>query len=83
MTQSELPEGWTDWNTLSLDQLVDHLEKEFMVSSTGTAKAVNELVRFYRNRESLLKERIVFKCMSCEKEIPKNEQLIFCKKCTE
>ncbi len=57
MTQSELPEGWIDWNTLSLDQLADHLEKEFMFSSTGTAKAVNELVKFYRNRESLLKER--------------------------
>ena len=59
MTQSELPEGWTNWNTLSLDQLADHLEKEFMISSTGTAKAVNELVKFYRNRESLLEERAV------------------------
>ena len=40
-----------DWNTLSLDKMVEHLENEFKFSSTGTAKCVNSLIEFYKNNK--------------------------------
>ena len=44
---SDLPEGWLDWNTLSLDQMVEYLRKKYMFSSTGEAKCIYHLIEFY------------------------------------
>lgn len=44
---SALPEGWLDWNTLSLDQMVEHLRHKYMFSSSGDAKCIYHLIEFY------------------------------------
>jgi hypothetical protein len=44
---SDLPDGWLDWNTLSLDQMVEHLRQKFMFSSSGDAKCIYHLIEFY------------------------------------
>ena len=43
--------GFMDWNTLEMDQLVEHLENEFMFSSSGTAFAVFKLIKFYKENK--------------------------------
>lgn len=42
-----LPKVWLNWNTLSPDQMVEHLRKKYMFSSTGDAKCINYLIEFY------------------------------------
>jgi hypothetical protein len=44
---SALPEGCFDWNTLSLDQMVEYLRKKYMFSSSGEAKCIYHLIEFY------------------------------------
>jgi hypothetical protein len=44
---NDLPEGWLNWNTLSLDQMVEYLRKKYMFSSTGDAKCIYHLIEFY------------------------------------
>lgn len=44
---SALPDGWLDWNTLSLDQMVEHLRKKYMFSSSGDAKCIYHLIEYY------------------------------------
>jgi len=44
---SALPDGWMDWNTLSLDQMVEYLRKKYMFSSSGDAKCIYHLIEFY------------------------------------
>ena len=44
---SALPDGWLDWNTLSLDQMVEHLRKKYMFDSSGDAKCIYHLIEFY------------------------------------
>lgn len=44
---SALPDGWLDWNTLSLDQMVEHLRNKYMFSSSGDAKCIYHLIEFY------------------------------------
>lgn len=48
---SALPEGWIDWNTLSLDQMVEYLRKKYMFSSSGDAKCIYHLIEFYDNHK--------------------------------
>lgn len=40
-----------DWNKKSLDELADYLEKKYMFSSTGDAKAISELINFYKKNK--------------------------------
>jgi hypothetical protein len=47
----KLPAGWLDWNILTLDQMVNHLEQEFKYSSTGTAKCIHHLIEFYKQNK--------------------------------
>lgn len=42
-----VPEGWLDWNTLSLDEMVEYLRKKYAISSTGDAKCIYHLIEFY------------------------------------
>lgn len=42
-----LHDGWLDWNTLSLDQMVEYLRKKYMFSSSGDAKCIYHLIDFY------------------------------------
>lgn len=42
-----LPEGWLDWNTLTLEQMVDYLRKKYKFSSSGDAKCIYHLIEFY------------------------------------
>jgi hypothetical protein len=44
---SALPNGWLDWNTLSLDQMVEYLRNKYMFSSSGDAKCIYHLIEFY------------------------------------
>jgi len=36
-----------DWNTLTLDQMVEHLRQKYQFSSTGDAKCIYHLIEFY------------------------------------
>lgn len=45
------PEGWMDWNTLSLDQMVEYLRKKYRFSSSGDAKCIYHLIEFYDNHK--------------------------------
>ena len=48
------PAPMVDWNKFTMTQFIEHLEEEFMFSSTGTAKSVFELIRAYKKmREGL------------------------------
>ena len=40
--------GMTDWNKLTMEQYIEHLENKFRFDSSGTAKAVFELIAAYR-----------------------------------
>jgi hypothetical protein len=46
-TTETLPEGWMDWNTLTLDQMVEHLRNKYRFSSSGDAKCIFHLIEFY------------------------------------
>jgi hypothetical protein len=43
--------GWIDWNTLSMDELVEYLENKYMFSSSGDAYAINKLIEFYKENQ--------------------------------
>jgi hypothetical protein len=47
-----MPGGWIDWNKLTLDDYCDFLENKYQVSSTGEAKAIFELIKFYKNNKN-------------------------------
>lgn len=44
---SALPDGCMDWNTLSLDQMVEYLRNKYMFDSSGDAKCIYHLIEFY------------------------------------
>jgi hypothetical protein len=48
---SALPEGWVDWNTLSIDQMVEYLRNKYMFSSSGDAKCIYHLIDFYEKHK--------------------------------
>ena len=75
--------GFADWNKKSLDELVNHLEREFMVSSTGTAKAVFELISFYRKNSQSHKHVVMQGLLSdcCQAAVITTE-IHTCEKCT-
>jgi hypothetical protein len=41
-------EGMKDWNGLNIEEYIEHLENKFEFDSSGTAKAVFELITAYR-----------------------------------
>jgi hypothetical protein len=43
--------GFVDWNDLSIEEYISHLEDKFRFDSSGTAKAVHELIQAYRELE--------------------------------
>jgi hypothetical protein len=47
MEENNTPNGMFDWNTLNLDQMVEHLRKKYQFSSTGDAKCIFHLIDFY------------------------------------
>jgi|GEM_PF-1900846 len=47
----QVPEGWLDWNTLSLDQMVEHLRNKYEYSSTGDAMCIHRLIEFYEKNK--------------------------------
>lgn len=44
---SILPEGWMDWNALSLEQMVEYLREKYKYDSSGDAKCIYSLIEFY------------------------------------
>ena len=38
-----------DWNKMTIQQHIDHLENTFMFDSSGTAKSVFELIEAYKS----------------------------------
>lgn len=51
-----MPEGWFDWNKVPLEEMANILEKKYKFSSSGEAKCINELIRFYREHKEPEKE---------------------------
>jgi hypothetical protein len=47
VSSSALPDALLDWNTLSLDQMVENLRQKYMFSSSGDAKCIHHLIGFY------------------------------------
>lgn len=45
------PPIMVDWNKIPLDNLISHLEETFKFDSSGTAKAVHELIQAYRKSQ--------------------------------
>jgi outer membrane biogenesis lipoprotein LolB len=43
--------GFLNWNTLSLDQMVEYLEEKHKFSSTGESKCIFELIEFYKKHK--------------------------------
>lgn len=50
--KNDLPEGWMDWNKLSLDQMVEYLKNKYMFSSSGDAKCIYHLIEFYEKNKT-------------------------------
>ena len=48
----DLPEGWLDWNTVSLDYKVKYLKNAFLVDSSALAKCVIDLIEFYEEHKN-------------------------------
>jgi len=48
---TKLPEGWLDWNTLTLDQMVEYLEEKYRFSSSGEALCIFRLIEFYEKNK--------------------------------
>lgn len=46
--KNEIMKGMTDWNKLTMEQYIEHLEEKFKFDSSGTAKAVFELINAYK-----------------------------------
>ena len=46
-----LPNGWMDWNELTLDEMVEYLRNKYMFSSSGDAKCIYHLIEFYDNHK--------------------------------
>jgi uncharacterized protein Yka (UPF0111/DUF47 family) len=40
-----------DWNTLTIEQMADHLRKEFQFDSSGTARCIFALLEFYEKNK--------------------------------
>lgn len=47
MKQKNINDGLLDWNTLSLDEMVEYLRKKHMFSSTGESLCIYYLIDFY------------------------------------
>jgi len=47
----ELPEGWVDWNSYTLEQEADYLYNKYCFQSSGDAHAICALVDFYRKNK--------------------------------
>ena len=45
-----------DWNEMNTDEYIKHLEQKFMFDSSGTAKAVFELISTYK---ALIIQRVI------------------------
>lgn len=50
----ELPDGFTDWNEITLDELAKYLEEKYKYQSTGDAYAILRFVSYYREIERIL-----------------------------
>jgi len=51
----KIKDGFLDWNTLTLEQMVEYLEKKYQFSSTGEAKCIFSLIEFYKEQQKVLK----------------------------
>jgi len=43
----KIPEGFMDWNKLTLEQMVEYLRHKYRYSSSGDAKCIYALIEFY------------------------------------
>lgn len=51
MEKIEKIDGWLDWNTLTLDQMVEYLEHKYALSSSGDAKCIFSLIEYYKQHK--------------------------------
>lgn len=55
--KDKMPEGWMDWNTLSLNEMVEYLRDKYCIHSSGDAKCIMSLIDYYdkyKNANKLL-----------------------------
>ena len=69
-TKEEILSEVSGWDIVSVNQ--PEMQKEIIISFSTALKAME----VYTKQQQ-------FKCMSCEKDIPLNEQLIFCSDCVK
>lgn len=50
----DLPDGFTDWNEINMDELADYLQNKYKYQSSGDAYAILRFVNYYREIESIL-----------------------------
>ena len=48
-----MPDGFADWNNLTLEDYCAYLERRYMFSSTGEAKAIFEIIKECRKSISM------------------------------
>lgn len=68
--KNKIMEGMTDWNKLTMEQYIEHLEEKFKFDSSGTAKAVFELINAYK---ALLIPRVSNHVCECTKTTQVNK----------
>jgi len=70
-----------DWNNKTIEQYIEHLEDKFRFDSSGTAKAVYELIAAYRAKNC--NKPAVSKCVDVEREaavcIASKDEGCYCK----
>ena len=71
-------EGMTDWNKLTMEQYIEHLEEKFKFDSSGTAKAVFELINAYKALliQSVSQQRELLSWMKKNHHLGKTEEQI-------
>ena len=53
LKQAKNTSGFLDWNTLTLDQMVNYLDDKYKYSNTGDAKCIYHLIEFYRKTKAI------------------------------
>ena len=46
-----IPGGWLDWNTLTMEQIVQYLKNKYKYSSSGESLAIYKLIQYYKEHE--------------------------------
>ena len=54
---NNLPEGWKNWNTMSIDDCAEYLHQKYCYLSSGDAFCINRLIEFYNIHKEIFAKR--------------------------